>query len=87
MRVTFVLAGKLAVQVLGQLIPAGLLVIVPDPAAGAATVNTYEVGGGGVLILEPPQPARSRVKRVDKHVHQNLFVDFKRRALQVANLG
>ena len=62
--------------------------MVPDPAAGAATVNAYEVGGGGVPMLEPPpQPARSRVKRVDTDVHQNLFVDFKRRALQVANLG
>jgi hypothetical protein len=37
--VTCVPCAKLAVHVLGQLIPAGLLVIVPAPAAGAVTVN------------------------------------------------
>ena len=36
---TFAFWAKLATQVPGQLIPAGLLVIVPAPAAGAATVN------------------------------------------------
>jgi hypothetical protein len=38
-RVTFVPEAKLAVQVPGQLIPDGLLVIVPCPAAGAVTVS------------------------------------------------
>jgi hypothetical protein len=34
---------KFAVQLPGQLIPAGLLVIVPVPEAGAVTVKGYEL--------------------------------------------
>jgi hypothetical protein len=37
--VTFAPCAKLALQVPGQLIPAGLLVTVPEPAACAVTVN------------------------------------------------
>ena len=37
--VTCVPLAKAAVHVLGQLIPAGLLVIVPAPDAGAVTLN------------------------------------------------
>ena len=42
MSVTVVPELKFAVQLPGQLIPAGLLVIVPVPEAGAVTVNGYE---------------------------------------------
>ena len=71
------LAGKLAVQVPGQLIPAGLLVMVPDPAAGAATVKAYVVGGGCVPMLEPPpQLARKRTHRAAKDVPQTLNEGF-----------
>jgi hypothetical protein len=37
--VTFVPLAKVAVQVVGQLMPAGALVIVPAPDGGAVTVN------------------------------------------------
>ena len=37
--VTLAFWGKLAVQVLGQLIPGGVLVMVPAPAGGAVTVS------------------------------------------------
>jgi hypothetical protein len=37
--VTWVFCGKLAEQVVGQLIPAGVLVTVPVPAPAMATVN------------------------------------------------
>jgi phage tail protein X len=37
--VTCVFCAKLALHVEGQLIPAGLLVTVPAPTAGAVTVN------------------------------------------------
>jgi dUTPase len=40
-RVTLVPFEKLALQVVGQLIPLGLLVTVPDPDAGEVTVNSY----------------------------------------------
>jgi|SRR5579862_1873520 len=39
LRRTWVFSGKLAVQVVGQSIPGGLLVIVPEPAAGGVTLN------------------------------------------------
>ena len=40
---TFVPTVKFARQVPGQLIPAGVLVTVPVPVAGAVTVSGYEV--------------------------------------------
>ena len=65
-RVTWVFAGKLAVQAVGQLIPAGLLVTVPAPVAGVATVNWYDIGPVFEPVPEPPpQPARSRVGNKD----------------------
>ena len=51
-RATFVPRLKSAVHVPGQLMPAGVLVIVPTPAVGAVTVNAYDV-----LEVEPcPSP-------------------------------
>ena len=71
--VTFVFWGKLAVQVPGQLIPAGVLVMIPAPAGGAVTVS-WKVGVDGVegeLDPMPPQPASSRVKSATNNTQQN----------------
>ena len=72
-----------AVHVVGQLIPAGELVTVPEPASvGAVTVNWYDgVGvGGGVDVVEEfepdPHPARSRVDRTAKPEQQDVKCDF-----------
>jgi hypothetical protein len=53
---TLAFAANFAVQVVGQLIPRGLLVTVPSPAAERLTVNWKDPGGGGVpILLLPPQ--------------------------------
>jgi hypothetical protein len=73
LRVTCVPWAKLALQLPGQVIPLGLLVIVPAPDAGAVTVSVYVVagGGGGVEDLElPPQLVRSRA-RPDKKIRRD----------------
>ncbi|MGB2603222.1 MAG: hypothetical protein WBC78_06480 [Candidatus Sulfotelmatobacter sp.] len=73
MRVTFVFWGKLALHVDGQLIPAGLLVIVPAPAGGAVTVNWYACADGLDGELEPvpaPQPASIRVESANNEISQ-----------------
>ena len=50
---------------LGQLIPAGLLVIVPAPLAGAVTVNR-KVDVVGVPVLGgDPRPAQPIINRAD----------------------
>jgi hypothetical protein len=66
-RVTCAFWLKLAEHVVGQLIPAGLLVIVPMPEAGAVTVSWYVVVVVVVVVLVlglPPQLASTR--RPDK---------------------
>jgi hypothetical protein len=77
--VTFVFWGKLALHVDGQLIPAGLLVIVPEPVGGAITAN-WNVGVDGLDgELEPapaPHPASIRVNRANKAINQNDWNDF-----------
>ena len=61
MSVTEVPDAKLAVQVDGQLIPAGLLVTVPAPVT--ATVSWKFCGGGGLLLPEePPQAVRANAQ-------------------------
>lgn len=49
--------AKLAVQVVGQLIPAGLLVTAPAFADDMATVSWNE-GGCENVVFPLPQPAR-----------------------------
>lgn len=79
MSVTFVFCGKLALHVDGQLIPAGLLVIVPAPVGGAITVN-WNVGVDGLDgELDPmpaPQPDSIRVDSANKEINQNDRNDF-----------
>ena len=78
---TFAFWGKLALHVDGQLIPAGLLVIVPAPAGGAVTVN-WKVGVDGLdgeLELVPaPHPVSIRVDSANKAINQNDGNDFMR---------
>ena len=68
---TCVPCEKLAVQVDGQLIPAGLLVIVPAPAGGAMAVNWGVGGGGGVDFITDPQPASVRVDKATNEINHN----------------
>jgi len=67
--VTFAFLAKLAVHVVGQLIPAGVLVTVPEPAAGGVTVNWNAVAEGVVGEVEPlpaPQFVSARVEKPTK---------------------
>lgn len=59
--VTDVPAAKDALQVLAQLMPAGLLLMVPEPVG--ETVRVKSVGLGGVCIPPPPpQPLRAMAR-------------------------
>jgi len=63
----------------GQLIPAGLLVMVPAPDAGAVTVSRYVVGEvevTGVVVLLPPHPARMRRLRAHNATEPEPYQDF-----------
>jgi hypothetical protein len=65
LRVILVFSGKLAEHVVGQLIPAGVLVTVPLPEAETVNVTIFgaELGGGVcpmVTLLPPPHPERKR---------------------------
>jgi hypothetical protein len=55
LRLTEVPASNVAVQVVPQLIPAGVLVIVPEPVEETVRLNCAG-GGGAVCSLPPPQP-------------------------------
>jgi hypothetical protein len=71
--VTFVFLAKLAVHVVGQLIPDGLLVTVPELAAGGVTVNWNVVAEGVAGEVEPlpaPQLVSARVEKPTK-INQN----------------
>jgi hypothetical protein len=53
---------NVALHVVGQLIPAGLLVTVPLPATD--TVNWFCCGGGGALLFaDPPHATKTLVKK------------------------
>ncbi len=58
LRVTCVPLGKLALQVLPQLMPAGVLLMVPPPTPAAWTVSWKEPAPRLELLLPPPQPLR-----------------------------
>ena len=77
--VTCVFWAKLAEHVVGQLIPEGLLTMVPDPVPARVTVNATLVPGtgwgeGDVPMLPPPQPER-RQSRADKDRDVRVFRD------------
>jgi hypothetical protein len=55
--VTEVPEGKLAVQVVGQLIPAGLQVTVPVPV-----IATVKLEGGLLALDVPPHPTRLKAE-------------------------
>jgi len=64
--VTWVFCANVAVQVEGQLIPAGVLVTVPVPAVGPVIVS-WKVFGVGVSVgleVPPPHPARNNIDKV-----------------------
>jgi hypothetical protein len=72
--VTWLFCGKVAVHVVGQLIPAGLLVTVPVPAPAMVTVSGTP--GATLPSTTPRQPASARVNRADSNVNQNVYRDF-----------
>jgi hypothetical protein len=63
--VTWLFCGKLAEHVVGQLIPAGVLVTVPVPDPAKVTDMVNVTGGVGGPATTPRQPARTMVNRVD----------------------
>jgi phage tail protein X len=72
--VTWLFCGKFAEHVVGQLIPAGVLVTVPDPVPAKVTDMVTVVVGGGPATT-PRQPARTMVNRVD-NTDQNTYRGF-----------
>jgi hypothetical protein len=86
-RVTEVPLAKLALHVLPQLIPAGLLVTVPEPLPASVTLSCGEEGDGGgfspgglleVVEVPPPQPASASAKLNSKIVLRKLGTVFMR---------
>jgi hypothetical protein len=73
-RVTWLFCGKLAEHVVGQLIPAGVLVTVPFPVPAKVTDMVSVTGGGGPATI-PRQPARTMVNRMD-NTGQNAYRGF-----------
>ena len=62
MSVTAVPEVKLAVHVVGQLIPAGLLVTMPVPVTAIVSWEVFGGGGGGVVPELPPQAVRTNAQ-------------------------
>jgi hypothetical protein len=81
--VTWLFCGKVAEHVVGQLIPAGLLVTVPVPVPATVTDMVTSPGGGGGggpdPATTPRQPARTMVARTintaDTELNQNVYRD------------
>ncbi len=73
--VTLVFCGKVAEHIVGQLIPAGLLVMVPVPVPAMVTA-IVKLGGAGGTGLSPTQPANIRVDSADTGANQNVYRDF-----------
>jgi hypothetical protein len=80
--VTWLFCGKVAEHVVGQLIPAGLLVTVPVPVPATVTDMVTSPGGGGgpEPATTPRQPARTMVIRTmangaDTELNQNVYRD------------
>jgi hypothetical protein len=80
--VTWLFCGKVAEHVVGQLIPAGLLVTVPVPVPATVTDMVTSPGGGGGGLepaTTPRQPARTMVTRTintaDTELNQNVSRD------------
>jgi hypothetical protein len=80
--VTWLFCGKVAEHVVGQLIPAGVLVTVPVPVPATVTdIVTLPGGGGGPEpATTPRQPARTMVIRTmangaDTALNQNVYRD------------
>ena len=70
MSVTFVLCGKLPVHVVGQLIPAGLLVTTPLPVPAMVTVSDSlgtTVVVNDALTAYPPSTSSCNCRFLNKH--------------------
>jgi hypothetical protein len=86
---TLVFCGKLAEHVVGQLIPTGLLVMVPVPVPAMVTAivklpGVVEPGGTG---LSPTQPANIRMGRAHNNVNQDADLDFMAALLTETDFG
>ena len=77
--VTCVPLLKLALQAWLQLIPAGLLLMVPPPAPAAWTLSWKEPPGKLELLPPPPQPDKTRNVELKQQMRARYFnVDIKR---------
>jgi hypothetical protein len=76
LRVTRVFCAKLAEHAVGQLIPAGVLVMLPVPVPAIVTATLKLLAVVTADGLSPTQPASIRVDSAHTEVNQNLYRDF-----------